>query len=221
LVSLHQKTAKAIRSKKGSIEEGLIRLQQNTSITNDIKSRELLDMIRATLHINGSYCCRCNKSLSKTEVKQCNGCRRMSYCSRTCQREDWLNGGHSVTCCKTYTPGIIVGQFQGRLVPELVPENERAATKMKELETNLNMIQLNLFLCYSDTILNQVEALDIPLYDCVVQFNLCECPPTAEVAKCTWLTPEQKKGFEETRSKENIMCVYASIFHFGDSKEVY
>ena len=65
-LSLHKKTEKAIRHQKVSIEE-LVRLQQNTSITNNIKCRELLEKISATLDTNGSYCCRCNKSLSRTE----------------------------------------------------------------------------------------------------------------------------------------------------------
>ena len=212
-ISLHQKTAMAIRSKRESIEKELARLQQNISITNDIKSMELLDIIRATLDLNGSYCCRCNKFLIKTDVLECNGCHRMSYCLRACQKEDWLNG-HSVTCCKSYTAEI-VGQFQGRLLPVSVPENERAATKMKELETNLNMIQLKLFLDSSETILAQAEALNIPLYDCDVRFDLRKCPPAVEVSKYT----ETSLGFDETRSKKNITCIYASSFYFGDSEE--
>ena len=144
LIALNQKTSKAIRSKRGSIEEELVRLQQKTSITNNnIKCRELLDMVSSILNLNGSYCCRCNTSLSKTEVLQCNGCHCISYCSRSCQKDDWVNGGHKVACCKSFTDDQ-AGRFQGRLAPVSTPENERAAVKLKELETNLNMIQLKL-----------------------------------------------------------------------------
>jgi len=52
-IALHQKTAKAIKHQRGSIEEGLSRIQQNTSITNNIKCTELLDMIKSTLSLGG------------------------------------------------------------------------------------------------------------------------------------------------------------------------
>lgn len=140
-ISLHQKTSKAIRSKSGGIKEDLVRLQQNTRLASNPECNELLGIVVSILYLNGRLCCRCNKSLSKTEVKQCNGCHGMAYCSRACQKEDWLNGGHKLACCKSFTYEL-AGQFQGRCVPLTEPENERAATKMKELETNLNMIQL-------------------------------------------------------------------------------
>ena len=215
-VSLHQKTAKAIRSKRESIEKELVRLQQNTSITNNTKCRELLDMVSSILNLNGSYCCRCNKQLSKTEVKQCNGCHRMSYCSRACQKEDWLYG-HKQACCSSPT----MGQFRGRYIPKTTPENERTATKMKELETNLNMVQLKLLVDNSDTILSQARSLNIPLYDCLVKFELRDCPPTVSVYKYTklYVTPEQIKKFEETRSKENITCTYCTNWFGGDSED--
>lgn len=96
------------------------------------------------------------------------GCHGMVYCSRACQKEDWLNGGHKLACCKSFTYDL-AGQFQGRCVPLTEPENERAATKMKELETNLNMIQLRLFVDNSETILSQAKALGLPLYDCILK----------------------------------------------------
>ena len=68
----------------------------------------------------------------------------MTYCSKACQKGDWLNG-HIVTCNKEYTEEQS-GQFQGRLFPEALQENERAAAKMKELEINITMVQLKLFL---------------------------------------------------------------------------
>jgi len=208
-VSLHQKSAKAIRSKKSSIEEKLHQLDENVDITNNPKCKKLLDMIRSIINLNGSYCCRCNKSLSKTNVKVCNGCHRMTYCSRSCQKEDWLNG-HSVSCNKGLSAEQ-VGQFQGRYEPEL-PEDKRAAAKLKELEININMIQNKLFLDNAENILRQAKALDLPLYDCVVKFDLREYPLTVVVEdyKENFLTPKAVKGFEQSRSKENITCDYFS-----------
>jgi len=89
---------------------------------------------------------------------------------------------------------------------------------MKELETNLNMIQLRLFVDNSETILSQAEALGLPLYDCIVKFDLRECPPIVELYKYTeaYQTPEQKTWFEDTRSKEYITCAYTSSIHNGD-----
>jgi len=225
--SLHQKTAKAIRSKRIVTEDKLVRLvdtikanditakDMSTSIIYNDKCKDLLDMARSILNINGSYCCRCNKSLSKTEVLQCNGCGRMSYCSRACQKDDWLHG-HKLTCSKTYND-ISAGQFQGRIQPEEVPDDERASGKLKELEVNSTMVHLKLFLDHSETILSKAKGVDIPLYDCVAVFKLYCCPLTIEVKKYTdWFeTSAEQRGFEETRSKENITCAYLSFVFNG------
>ena len=76
-ISLHQKTAKAIRSKKIVTEDKLVRLadtitendiaanDMSTAIIYNDKCKDLLDMVRSILNLSGSYCCRCNKSLSK------------------------------------------------------------------------------------------------------------------------------------------------------------
>jgi len=214
-IVLHQKTAKAVRSKKTVIEEQLIRIQQNTIITSNAGCIRLLDMVRSILNLNGSYCCRCNKSLSRTEVLQCNGCGCMSYCSKACQKEDWLNG-HSVTCCRSFT-NETAGQFQGMILPPgtRTPDNEQDARKMEELEKNITMIQLKLFLDNSETILQQAEALDLLLYDCVVWFDLCECPQkvTTKIYTDSFTEAEERKGFEESRSKQNITCFYISKFN--------
>ena len=214
---LHQKTPKAIRHQQRSIKKGLAQIQQNTSNTNNIKCTELFDMIRSILDLSGLYCCWCNKSLSKTDVLECNGCHRMSYCSRTCQKKDWQNG-QNLACCTSFTPKII-SQFQGRLVPESVPENERAVVKLKDLETNLNMIQLKLFLYHAETVLTQASTSDIPLWDCIVWFDLRHCPHRVETKSYTefYKTPEELMEFEK-RSKENITCIYASPFYVGESE---
>jgi len=218
-ISLHQKTAKAIRSKEEIIENQLVCLELNTDISGNTNYKKLLDMLRSTLEQSGSYCCRCNKSLSKTEVKQCNGCCCMAYCSRACQKEDWLNG-HKLTCNKPFN-GDTIGQFQGRIMPILAPEDGRDASKLEELERNTSMIQLKLFLDNTETILEQVKSLDIPLYDCVVLFDLRECPINIKTFAYTeyanWhRIPEVKEGYGVHRSKENITCIYFSTLYTGD-----
>jgi len=226
-ISLHQKTSKAIRSKKIEIQGALARLERKSKVeralagrTNDMnddendRNRLLLDMVRSILDISGSYCCWCNRSLSRAEVKQCNGCHRMTYCSRACQREDWLNG-HKLTCNEPYTDEK-VGLFQGRLQPtineQFVLENERGAAKLKEIEINITKIQLKLFLDNAETILNEAISLDLDLCDCVVVFDLSYCPMQISVVKYTdyYIIDEMWEGFEKSRSEENITCVYLS-----------
>ena len=232
-VVLHQKTAKAIRSKRDSIEFELVSLEEDERISGNPKCKELLDMIRSTLDLNGSYCCRCNKSLTKTEVMECSGCGRMVYCSKACQKEDWFSG-HSVTCNKPCTDET-VGQFQGRCQPKSITECARATTKLEELEINMNMIQLKLFLDHSGTILSQAKALGIPLCDCIVMFDLRECPikiktfaythsrnlfTDCDCAECQngyFESREEREGFENSRSKDNITCMYISRTLFRES----
>ena len=220
-VSLHQKTAKAIRSKRDSISEKLVSLEGDERISSNPGWKELLDMVRYIISINGSKCCRCNKSLSRTEVKQCNRCSLMTYCSEACQRRDWFNG-HDMACKGEC--GRHMGQFQGRYWPVTAPDNERAAQKMEELEKNISMIQLKLFLVNSNTILSQAEALSIPLHDCVVHFDLRQCPIEVETFE---YSNERFYGssrghlddFEISRSMDNITCVYVSSFYNGELLE--
>ena len=200
-ISLHQKTAKAIKHKRSSIEEQLFRLDEDgdmsdelldmvnfcskLGITNDAtanpKIKDLLDMVRSILSLNGSYCCQCNKSLSRTEAMECNVCGHMTYCSLACQRKDWSNG-HNLSCkCKGPCAHESIGLYQGRIHSRTLLESERANAKMKDLEINMNMIQLKLFLDNAEDILLQAKALELPLYDCVVRFDLRDCPPTIKV----------------------------------------
>ena len=161
-------------------------------------------MVRSIIDINGTYCCCCNMSLGEKEVKRCNGCGRMTYCSVNCQKEDWL-GGHNLTCCNKHYTEEQSGVFQGRYWPITLPRIERDVAKMKALEINITMVQLKLYLDNAENILNQARSLDIPLHDCVVMFDLLQCPPTVEVSY------NEHYG----RSKENMTCLYISYYDFG------
>ena len=208
-IGIHQKSAKAIRSKRRQIMEAVVCFEQYRDATNIYKCSTLLGFVKCTFDLNGRFCCHCNKSLGKTDAKVCNGCSCMMYCSRECQRQDWLNG-HSLTCGMTYTKEI-VGRFQGLVKPTAVPASERAARKLKELQLNMSMIQLKLLLDHSETILSQAKELNIPLCDCVVRFDLCILPPFVSVKKYTdQFDAETSKCFEKTRSNENITCIYIS-----------
>lgn len=90
----------------------------------------------------------------------------------------------------------------------------------------MNMIQLKLFLNNSETIMSQAKALCIPLYDCIVMFDLRKCPIKIETfaythsknfftdcdcAECQngyFGSREEREGFENSRSKDNITCMY-------------
>jgi len=221
-LSLHQKTAKAIKSKKIIIEEKLVFLKQNTDITNytDTECKDLLDMVKSILSLSGeSYCCRCNKSLSKTEVMQCNGCSCMVYCSKACQKEDWLNGHKLTCCCKPNNSNL--GSYQGRFWPPVSSDDERDVTKLKDLDINMNMIHLKMFLDNAEDILRQAKKLELLLCDCVVVICPTKVEVKAEVKKYTDVydkNPDVQKKFEESRSKENITCHYYSNIYIGQQK---
>ena len=219
-VSLHKKSAKAIRSKRSTIEDRLVRLEQKSNIANNTKCRELLDMVRSVLYLNGAYCCRCNKSLGRKEIKRCNGCNLMTYCSKACQKKDWLNG-HNLTCCNKHYTVEQAGVFQGRCCPIIEPENERAAAKLEALEVNMTMIQLKLFLDNAETIRDQASYLNISLRDCVVIFDLRNWPFGIKTKRYTeeFFNLKERKAFEDSRSKENIICIYISDFFNGELDE--
>ena len=205
--------------RKSKVERAVAGITNDMNDDDDVCNRLLLDMVGSILDLNGTYCCWCNKLLSKTEAKQCNGCNHMTYCSRACQKEDWLNG-HKITCNEQYTDEK-VGQFQGRLLPVInklfVPKNEREAAKLEDLETNITEIQLKLFLDNAETILNKAISLDLDLCDCVVVFDLSYCPMQISVLKYTdyYSINELLEGFKKSRSEENITCVYYSEILIG------
>ena len=199
-ISLHKKSAKAILHKSSSIEKELACLEKNTRIANNVNCKKILDLVIDILSLGGRHCCRCNKPLGRKDIKRCNGCNCMTYCSKACQKEDWLNC-HSQTCNKK-CPTERVRQFQGKIRSTAKVQTERDAAKLEELEINITMIQLKLFLAHSETIRNRACELNIPLCDCVVSFDLRECPPLVE--------------FHRVSSSEgNITCVYISSFYNG------
>ena len=91
----------------------------------------------------------------------------------------------------------------------------------KSLEINIMTIQLKLFLDHSETILRQASSLDIPLWDCVVEFDLRDCPFTIETKRYTihYDSAELKKAFDGSRSKDNITCIYWSNVYNGELDE--
>ena len=218
LVSFHEKCAKAIRYKRIEVEEKLSQLQQNTNIATNANCRKLLGMVSIILDLNGAHCCRCNKPLDRKDVKRCNGCNRVTYCSKACQREDWINGGHILSCNKSCTEG----QFQGRVWMTAKVQSERDAVKLEAIEQNVSMIQLKLFLDSSQTILTQASALGLPLNECVVSFNLRVCPPVVEVKRFTevHLGIKEKKLYHFNKDQSNfVTCVYCSNIFQGELDE--
>ena len=123
-----------------------------------------------------------------------------------------MSGGHKLSCCKPCTDAQ-VGQYEGRIdVSSSVAQHCKlfSLTKWKELEINLTMIQLKLFLDNAETILNQTVSLGIDFCDIIVIFDLRQCPPSIKAMHYTEEFPNQAliEGFESSRSKEKITCRY-------------
>jgi len=146
----------------------------------------------------------------------------MVYCSKSCQKEDWLNG-HNLTCNKALSIDQQPGRFQGLCSSRgVVVKDERATSKLKELKINISMIQLKLFLDKRHIIQSRAHSLGIPLYDCVVVFDLQKCPPMVELQKYTSaFDATTRKHLEETRSKDNITCFYQSLHFNGESGTLF
>ena len=80
------------------------------------------------------------------------------------------------------------------------------------------MVQLKLYLDNSDTILNQARSLNFPLHDCIVHFDFRYCPLSVKVQRYSefYESQEERRGFEEGRSKQNITCHYHSSMFNGE-----
>lgn len=98
----------------------------------------------------------------------------------------------------------------------------RVGKKLADLLTNLTMIQLKLFLDNSDDHKPSklVRSSFVRLCGSIC---LQKCPHTITVTKYTEYygsSAVQLNGYECSRSRENIACVYNACLYNGDSGEV-
>ena len=85
--------------------------------------------------------------------------------------------------------------------------------KLEELEINNNMIQLKLFLDHAATILEQAKTLNIPLFDCIVIFDLSCVTPEITTRNYSEIYDDESEGrkrYEASRSMKNITCVFST-----------
>ncbi|KAK8806600.1 hypothetical protein WA588_003164 [Blastocystis sp. NMH] len=64
----------------------------------------------------------CAYCFKRTKLLRCSKCQKTKYCSRECQKKDWLN--HKIVCCKTIDP---IGMLCLKIVEMLVANEEPCA----------------------------------------------------------------------------------------------
>ena len=80
---------------------------EKRSMERDVAAGFPVNPIQAELNIPNTIltCHNCRKGASRADgivLKRCSGCRIVSYCSRECQKLDWLQ--HKMECKKNAGP---------------------------------------------------------------------------------------------------------------------
>ena len=84
------------------------------------------------------------------------------------------------------------------------------------------MIQLKIFLECAELIVDLATGLELPLYDLLVLFDLRTCPPGVRVTgykEYYQNKPKEMNSFENSRSLDNITCIYRSRLFNGELDE--
>lgn len=134
-----------------------------------IAGTNLLSSVLPYVHILSSssantYCSQCFKSLE--DLKRCSKCHRISYCSISCQRQDWIYHKHECSHLNEITDEYDLIRLFLRLILRYKTDHgiQTASTKRKfdDLLTHENEIRLDKrrFLTYR-TLIQQIETFNL------------------------------------------------------------
>jgi len=85
--------------------------------------------MRSSAHPNSCAQCNAKYGDDKVHLKMCSGCRAVFYCSRSCQRQHWIDG-HKSKCGSTLTP-IIAPDFEAACAHATTPACAHASVGQK------------------------------------------------------------------------------------------
>lgn len=128
-----------------------------------------------------SDCANCYKSLTKSEVRRCGQCKKATYCSVQCQREDWKT--HKAVCKMVSSPQNKMPQ----------------SSKMRIHEQNL--VEAGQKLIHENKIPILVRALlkGCDICDNVVVLDMSLAPPVIHVKTIEQYLAEEHEEFVKDR----------------------
>jgi len=226
-VGFHQKTAKAIRDHRSQIIEALSRLSaqvENEQSTHSEKPHicKFVDLLSSIMKLNEGSCSRCNKPIEWHTALFCEGCRRVAYCGKKCQKNDWCHGTHSWDC------SFLACSADMMRLTTFEVKSSRNKSMLTGLRNNIVTNQKKLFLRHEVSILSRLLTLPdrsdyIAVFVCpaLLLFDQNQLKQSISIVhyhdELTCLT--ERKWFEEFRSPDKVICLFTSSVFNGEFDE--
>jgi hypothetical protein len=210
-VGFHQKTAKAIRDHRSQIIEALSRLSAQVKTEQTTK---FVDLLSSIMDLNLVTCSHCNIPIEWRTALFCEGCRRVTYCGKKCQKEDWRHGTHSSDCSFLARSADVLG------LTTFDVRRSRNKSKLTGLRNNMVTSQRKMFLRHEDALSRQL--LTYPdRSDYISVFNLSnqQRPISFVHFDVLFTCPKQRKWFEDFRSSDKVVCQFTSYVLNGELDE--
>jgi hypothetical protein len=208
-VGFHQKTAKAIRDHRSQIIEALSRLsaQVETEQSNHSEKPHIckfVDLLSSIMELNEGSCSRCNKLIEWHTALFCEGCRRVAYCGKKCQKKDWRHGTHSSDC------SFLARSADVFRLTTFEVKSSRNKSMLTGLRNNIVTSQNQLFLRHEVSIMRLLTLPDRSDYIAVFDHNN-QHPFSIVHYHEQFVEANEMTWFEEFRSPDKVIC----LFTFG------
>jgi hypothetical protein len=200
-VALHQNTSKAIRDRQSLIMEALgplIYAEKSHLV-------QFLDILVSIMILSKGSCSRCNKPIEWHTALFCEGCRRVAYCGKKCQKKDWRCGSHSSHCSFLSSSADMMG------LTTFEVKSSINISELTGLRNNIVTSQKKLFLQHKSALFSQLlNYQDRSDYIAVFDLSNKQKPIIVEHYHVVYACPKQRKWFEDVRLPGKLICVFMS-----------
>lgn len=223
--ALEQKSFKAIQNCAPRIRaaaQGALPLTRNESRQF---VQKVLEVLKVTSHTGSdegiavmTACRQCKKLLVVEEAKRCSRCKLATYCSKDCQRENWIKGEHKIECSKMKALHVIAEE-QGA--------SKKDVARALKNEKNASAIGSKLFFDNPSKVVMRAIAKKLSILDCVVVIDMCQAPPLLSpmpvadfINKYTKPNDHQEQVIKRNQADGSLSLAVVSAAAYNHSKSI-
>ena len=144
----------------------------------------------------------------------CEGCRRVTYCGKKCQKKDWRHGTHSSDCSILAHSANVLG------LTSFAVRRSRNIAMLSGLRNNMVTSQRKMFLRHEDALSRQLSTYP-DRSDYIAVFDLSDKLRSISFVHydVVFTCPKQRKWFEDFRSPDKVVCLFTSHVLNGELDE--
>ncbi|KZV71623.1 hypothetical protein PENSPDRAFT_398489 [Peniophora sp. CONT] len=86
------------RERLANLEEAWTALGTSIALDEETEKRDYEREVKKMTQVCAWKECKYHSEKPPTALHNCKGCGEVKYCSRACQKRDWLEGEHKVRC---------------------------------------------------------------------------------------------------------------------------